>query len=214
MSDTLRKTDLSDNSASINVRNESSVVPSDEDLIGLALSKSKEKQAFDQLFLRYRSRILVICMKYCGGDKDQANDMCQETFIKAFARLSQLNDRARFFYWLSEIARNNCISHIRKERALAKMLSQYEVISQPMVDNGNQWTEREFQVISDVIQKIENSELRETIKLFYVEGKKTDEIARLQGITQTAVTTRLNRFRAKFRMHIINEVMKRRESLL
>jgi len=212
MSDTLRKTNVSDNSASVNVRRESPVVPSDEYLINLALAN--DKRAFDQLFLRYRSRILVICMKFCGGDKDQANDLCQETFIRAFDRLYQLNDRSRFFYWLSEIARNNCISHIRKERALAKMISQYEVISQPMVNNGNQWTEQEFQVIADIIQKIENSELRETVNLFYVEGKKTDEIARIQGITQTAVTTRLNRFRAKFRMHIITEIMKRRESML
>ncbi len=208
-----RKTSQCDNSISASVEAGSAVELTDEYLVDLVLS-SNDKPAFEQLVRRYRSRIFVICIKYCKGDKAQADDICQETFIRAYNRLSQLKDRPRFFYWLSEIARNNCITHIRKERALAEMLSQYEVINQPMAENGNQWTELEVQVIWDIIQKIDNPGIRHTVQLFYVEGKRTEEIANIQGITQTAVTTRLNRFRAKFRMHIINEVMKRRESLL
>jgi DNA-directed RNA polymerase specialized sigma24 family protein len=55
-----------------------------------------------------------------------------------------------------------------------------------------------------------NAQLRETVTLFYLEGKKTTEIAKIQAITQTAVTTRLNRFRGKLRKRLAQEILKRR----
>ena len=184
----------------------------DEHLIKVALSG--DAKAYDHLFHRYKGRIHRICLDYFGGNADLADDLCQETFIRAFNRLEQLKDRDKFFPWLKEIARNHCVSFIRKERTKSKIMSQYEVITQTVVEGERKWNEKEFQLIDDLISQVKKPDLRQTIQLFYIEGKKIAEIAEIQNISQSLVTTRLNRFRGKFRMRIVMEIMKRQESEL
>ncbi|MFQ5470955.1 MAG: RNA polymerase sigma factor [Gammaproteobacteria bacterium] len=178
----------------------------DEALVIFALAG--DNRAFEYLFHRYKKRIVSICLKINGGDYAQALDLCQETFLSAYSRLHQLKDHRRFFAWISEIARNKSISYVREQTKLAKMLGDYDVVKETVADNEQHWSEAEIQVVEDLIQGIDNPKIRETIQLFYLEGKKTNEIAELQGVSQTAITTRLNRFRIKFRRHIISELLK------
>lgn len=168
------------------------------------------EHAFARLFNQHRDRILAICLDYSKGDHAQAKDLCQETFISAFQDLEQLRDKSLFPYWLREIAKNKCLSLKRKQVTFAKVLKDYEVI-RPGEDK-REWSAEDLQLIADLIDKIEDAELRHTIHLYYVEGRHSGEIARLQGISQTAVTTRLNRFRVKFRKRIIQKVLKLRAS--
>lgn len=207
----IQNCDISDDNT-VNADTDNEHVVSDENLIKSALAGNTVAHA--HLYWRYKGRIHRICLDYFKGNADQADDLCQETFIRAFNRLKQLNDGDKFFPWLKEIARNNCVSFIRKEATKAKIMSQYEVITQTVIENEQQWTEHEFQIIDDLIKEIKKPDLRETVRLYYSEGKKTTEIAEIQNISQSLVTTRLNRFRARFRMRIIMEIMERRESEL
>ena len=170
---------------------------------------SGDERAFEVLFLRHRRAILYLCLRYSNGDRDQAHDLCQETFISAFLHLKRLRDQSRFLYWLTEIAKNKCVSFVRKQRAAVKTLHAYEVLKPVMTDNLPRWTETEIELITNLIGGMDNPELRETIRLFYIEGKRTTEIAAAQRISQTAVTTRLNRFRTKFRKRMAQEILKR-----
>jgi RNA polymerase sigma-70 factor (ECF subfamily) len=183
---------------------------SEEAVILSALTGNES--AFEKLFHRYRDKILAICQRYSNGDRDQAHDLCQETFISAFRNLGRLRDRSRFFFWLAEIAKNKCISFIRSQRTLVKTLKEYQGIHHIMSDKEPQRAEAEIRLIEELIGKLENPDLKKTIRLFYIEGKKTAEIAEIQRITQTAVTTRLNRFRARFRKRMTEEILKRRGS--
>ena len=184
------------------------VKSSEESVIMSALAG--DERAYEDLFHRYRDRVLAICRRYCNGDAAQAHDLCQETFIKAFHKLGGLRDRSRFFYWLAEIARNKCVSFIREQTSLRKNLQDYRDIEHVMSDHQEQWTEAEAELISELIRAMENPELRETARLFYIEGKKTAEVARIQSISQTAVTTRLNRFRTRLKKRMAQEILKRR----
>lgn len=171
-----------------------------------------DKNAFEYLFSRHRDRVLAICHQYCRSDQSQAYDLCQETFISAFNNLKELKNRSRFPVWLAEIARNKCISHTRKQRTIANTLRDYEVLRHTIGDDNDQgWTDEEFNLIEKLITSIKNPSLKETIQLFYMEGKKTTEVAEIQGITQTAVTTRLNRFRVDFRKRMTLELIRRKE---
>ena len=181
---------------------------SEDFIINSALSG--DERAFEQLFDRHRRKIFHICLQYCRGDRDQAHDLCQETFISAFLHLTKLRDRSRFFYWIAEIARNKCVSFIRKQKTLVKTLEEYQAVNHAMADTEQQWTDSELQLIDQLIHSLQNSQSRETVRLFYIEGKKTADIARIQKITQTAVTTRLNRFRGTFRKQLTQEILKRR----
>lgn len=192
-----------------NVINSSEVTSPDFVLIESALAGAEH--AYDRLFSRHRKRVMSVCLRYCGGNQAQANDLCQETFISAFGKLRHLKDRHRFSYWLDEIAKNKCISFLRKENTFLKALADYELVMHTMLDNEQQWTDAEIKLVENLILDIENDELKETVRLFYVEGRKTSEIAEIQSITQSLVTTRLNRFRTTFRKRIVVEILKHRE---
>jgi len=182
----------------------------DEFLIQIALEG--DESAYKQLFNRYEDKVYSICLKNSNGDKAKANDLCQETFISAFRSLEGLRDKSSFSYWLNEIARNKCISYARKQASIERTLREYEVFKQTLIDDKDTWTESVFHVIEDLINNLDNPETKETIQLFYIEGKGTSEIAKIQNISVSAVTSRLNRFRTKFRRQIIIEVLEQRES--
>ena len=67
--------------------------------------------------------------------------------------------------------------------------------------------EQEERVIRDVIASVDDAGQRETAELFYVEGLKCEEIAAKQGISVTAVTTRLARFRAKVHKQLLRRIL-------
>lgn len=185
---------------------------SDESLIQSALTG--DENAFQHLFSRYENKVYGICLRSSYGDSANANDICQETFISAFDNLDKLRDKSRFQYWLYEIARNKCISSARKQASVDRTIKEYEVFQQTLTTDKDTWTEATYQVVEDVINCIEKTDFRETVKLFYLDGLDTGEIAKAQEISITLVTTRLNRFRTKFRKTIISEIIKLRASKL
>jgi len=169
-----------------------------------------DKQAYSLLFSRHRKTVFSMCLDFSRGDSAQAHDLCQEAFISAFRELGQLRDHSRFIGWLKEIARNKCISFVRKQRTHNTMLKDYQVIAQIMTKDDREWSVAELQVVEDVINGLGKPDFKETIRLFYLEGKSTLDIAEIQGISQTLVTTRLNRFRTRFRKRIMQEILKLR----
>jgi RNA polymerase sigma-70 factor (ECF subfamily) len=181
---------------------------SEDAVIQAALSG--DEQAFEYLFIKYKADVFHVCLKYSNGDQDQANDLCQEAFISAFLKLARLRDRSRFIAWIAEIAKNKSLSFIRKRQADDRLLREYTVVKPAMSGHDSQWTDAELESIAALIRNVKSPALQETIRLFYIEGKRTAEIAQLQQISQTAVTTRLNRFRTKFKERITQEILSRR----
>ena len=183
---------------------------SDDQLIQLAIKG--DENAFQRLFNRYKKKILVICFDFSKGDYALAHDLCQETFITAFRDINKLRNTSCFLYWVSVIAKNKCISHKRKQGRLNKVLKDYEVISQTMKGDERDWGPAELDLVVDLIENMKNDELKETIRLFYIEGKSSLQISEALGITQTAVTTRLNRFRTRYRKLLVKRILKLRSS--
>jgi len=169
-----------------------------------------DTKAFGRLYLRHKDSILAICLNYSNRDHAQAHDLLQETFIYAFNDLYQLKDGSLFPFWVRRIAINKCISYKRKQKTLASVLRDYEVIKPS--EEEREWSAHDLQLIADLIESIKDVELRRTVELYYLEGKHSGEIAKILGITQTAVTTRLNRFRTKFRARIIQDILRLRAS--
>ena len=183
--------------------------PSEDQLIESAILG--DEQAFEQLFHRYKNKVYSVCLMRTFGNREMALDVCQETFITAFLDLKKLRDRSRFFQWLAGIARYKSVTAIRKQRSFIKVIEEYIGIRETLHDSGTKWTDLEHELVNELMLAIENPEVKEMVRLFYIEGKKTSEIARIQGITQTSVTTRLNRFRAEYSKRAAQELVKRRK---
>lgn len=85
----------------------------DGDLVRQTLKGSLE--AFDQLMLRYQQLIYKIALGF-ARERDQAMDLTQTVFLKAFERLGSLSDQAQFKAWLIRITYNECIGWQRSQR--------------------------------------------------------------------------------------------------
>ncbi|MBD3237482.1 MAG: sigma-70 family RNA polymerase sigma factor, partial [Candidatus Eisenbacteria bacterium] len=92
----------------------------DSELLALARSAPESlpaKRAASELLARYQQRVYAWCVRHVR-DHDQALDLAQEVLISAYRNLASFESRARFSSWLFAIARNRCLSALRRPRLL------------------------------------------------------------------------------------------------
>lgn len=86
---------------------------SDEELIYLV--KSGEITPFDELVRRNEMRVHDLCYKMVRN-YDDAKDLAQETFLKAYRKIKKFDGRSKFSTWLYRIAVNNCLNFLKKQK--------------------------------------------------------------------------------------------------
>src|SRR4249920_3795002 len=85
----------------------------DEELV--ARSRTGDLDSFNQLVLRWERPIYALAYRTIGREED-ARDICQETFLRAFRALPAFRGQAKFSSWLYRIALNLCRDWMRRER--------------------------------------------------------------------------------------------------
>ena len=85
----------------------------DEELVARAVQGDSE--SFNELILRWERSIYALAYRTLGREED-ARDVCQETFLRAFRGLSAFKGQAKFSSWLYRIALNLCRDAMRRER--------------------------------------------------------------------------------------------------
>src|ERR1700675_4560810 len=86
---------------------------SDEELV--ARSIGGDADSFNQLVLRWERPIYALAYRQIGREED-ARDVCQETFLRAYRALKGFRGQAKFSSWLYRIALNLCRDWLRRER--------------------------------------------------------------------------------------------------
>ena len=87
--------------------------PTDEELV--ARSTGGDLDAFNQLVVRWERPIFALAYRVIGREED-ARDVCQDTFLRAYRALGGFKGQAKFSSWLYRIALNLCRDWIRRER--------------------------------------------------------------------------------------------------
>ena len=85
----------------------------------LAAAHSGDAEAFGDLYRRYLGDVRAFCARRVG-DPIRAEDLAQDTFVKAFVQIGTFRTGAAFWPWLSTIARNLCIDENRRRRRIAE----------------------------------------------------------------------------------------------
>ena len=88
---------------------------SDEALVEACLAG--EWSAFDELLVRWERKIRGAIYRLVGSE-EEARDLCQETFLKAYRGLGTFKKEARFSSWLYQIALNLCRDRVRRRRSV------------------------------------------------------------------------------------------------
>ncbi len=171
-------------------------------------ARQGEEAAFRTLYDQHVAMVFGYCLRFCRGDREAAMDLCQQSFLQAFQELPALRDPAAFPAWLKTTTRRCCLAWIdkrRRERDAMLRLRQ----EQPSPSQSPRWVspENKSSVVAGVIAACPDKSLRETASMFYLEpGHSTAQIATAMGITQTAVTTRLMRFRKWARRRMLQRL--------
>jgi len=137
-----------------------------------------------------------------GADVSQLDDVVQESFLKAIARLGSLASPDRFGAWLLSIVRNSACSFARRRTAIERRRVPLEDVPSPERPIDHDEIRDRVRALVDRLPET----LRETVVLYYWEGADVDEVARALGIARNAVLKRLQRGRDMLREDLWREL--------
>lgn len=164
----------------------------------IALAREAHHDAFDLLYQAYKGRIYTFLLRFLQ-DPDAADDVTQETFTKAYRALGTFGPDHKLLPWLYRVASNAAIDQTRRGKRF-RWLSMGKVegtADEPVLDGGDgQISEREH--VQATLGKLP-PENAIALLLHAVEGYSYQEIADIQGVSMTAVRSRIARARASFR---------------
>jgi len=187
--------------------NRGAMHPSDAELVEKA--RRKDKQAFTELFDRYKDKILGYLYRYIG-DYQLAEDLTVETFLSAYTNLDAYKEMGIFSSWLYRIATNCAKKELRKRRhsvevSLEKHLGQEEEggnLEDLIADDRMRpdYDARQAELKETIYRIISSLEKKygEVLLLCDVEGLSYEETATALGCNPITVGTRLRRARKMF----------------
>ena len=141
-----------------------------------------DTEAFNLLVVQWEKPIYNFILRLIG-DREEAMDLCQESFMKAYRELSSLKDRDRFSAWLYRIAHNTCYSRLRKDIGKTFVELDPDVGSHRSTINNQLAVEQALQYLPE--------EQREAVVLKVFHDLKFDEIAKVQSAPVSTVKSRL-----------------------
>jgi RNA polymerase sigma-70 factor (ECF subfamily) len=201
---------LWDNGASHKMATESIPVevPVDDEAELVANARNGDTASFSTLLRRYEGKIFRLAMNITQNRED-AEDVLQEAFLKAYEHLDQFQGNSRFYTWIVRIAVNQALMKLRKRR------SDRAVSLDEQIDTGEDTVVREIAAWDpDPEQQFSQEELhriltgaiddlapiyRTVFTLRDVDGLSTEETAEALDLTVPAVKSRLLRARLQLR---------------
>jgi RNA polymerase sigma-70 factor (ECF subfamily) len=185
----------------------------DAELVSRAVAG--DRGALRALHDRHRPAVVRLARAFAALDQDDAEDVVQEAFVRAFASLPKLSQADRFGPWLLTIARNRALSRLARRRAVERLSEdlgrEAESLGEDVAALPDPAAGAELDLVRRIVAELPEGPEKETVRLFYVEGKlSAREIAVRLGVGKSAVTMRLERFRAKVKRRVLAEVAKLR----
>ena len=196
----------------------SQVVKEDEPIL-VAAAQNGDIAAFETLVGRYERKILRLAQNITQNRED-AEDVMQEAFLKAYEHLSGFQGNSRFYTWLVRIAVNQALMKLRKRRPNVVSIDEEvntgeDLIPREIEDWGPSPEDRYKQtelsgILSEVITDLDPS-FRIVFQLRDIEELSTEETAEALGLSIPAVKSRLLRARLKLRQKL-NKYFRRSEN--
>ena len=176
-------------------------------------AKNGDQKAFEELVTRHRTMMFQIIFRMVRV-REEADDLVQEAFIKAFHSIHSFNEEYSFSTWLYKIGTNNCIDYLRK-----KKLQTYSIDKNVETKDGelkHELPDRD-ETPEGVLIHTERSKLiqqavdslpekyRRAIILRHVEEKSYEEIAKMMKLPIGTVKARI--FRAR---EMLNKALRKK----
>ncbi|HEX8137751.1 MAG TPA: RNA polymerase sigma factor [Pyrinomonadaceae bacterium] len=173
----------------------------DEHLV--ARIRAGERALFAQLYRRYYTRTFALAFGMTGGP-EEADDVTQEIFMRAYERLDTYRGGSSFATWFYRLAVNHCLNYCRRQRKYRATLVNVDTasdspsLSKPSAESHMAEHLLQHQVQAQVQQALLSlkPEMRVLVLMKEMEGLTYEEIAERLGCSTGTVASRLSRARA------------------
>lgn len=166
-----------------------------------ARAREGDAQAFERLVESHQGPVFRMCWSMLG-DRTEAEDAAQETFVRAWQSLPRFDTRRSFGPWLRGIAANVCLQALRRRGAHARRQTSLEerpvdpaapeeVEASPLADRA-----------VEALRELDET-YRLPLTLFYLEDASVADVAAALGVSEGAVRVRLHRGREKLRERLM-----------
>ncbi|MBP3633017.1 MAG: sigma-70 family RNA polymerase sigma factor [Oscillospiraceae bacterium] len=161
-------------------------------------------EAFAELVKAYEDKVYNLCLRMCS-DREDARDLAQEAFVKAWRGLRFYKQESAFSTWLFRLTTNVCIDYLRqKKRRSAVSLTTDDELLQLDVPDPSPTPEEQVQqtmarqTVASAMEQLEE-EFRTVLTLRVVEELSYEEIAEILDLKVGTVKSRLARAREKIK---------------
>jgi RNA polymerase sigma-70 factor, ECF subfamily len=159
--------------------------PSENELVRECLGG--DQRAFEILLRRFQGPVFNAVLRMVR-DRDEAADLTQTAFLKAYEQLQSFDPRHKFFSWLYRIAINEAINHLKRRRRLEPLDGEWASAAR---------SPESVLVGSDLSREVQEAlmsltaDYRAVLVLRHFEGCSYDEIAVIVGVPEKTVKSRL-----------------------
>jgi RNA polymerase sigma-70 factor (ECF subfamily) len=186
--------------------------PGDAALVARALAA--DRSAYRALYDRHRPAVHRVARSFATLDPDDVDDVVQDSFVRAFEHLGTLQQPDRFAPWILAIARNRALHRLARrkvaERVAGDLRDEVTALALDVAAAPELGEPLEVEIVRGILAGLPEGAEKETVRLFYVEGElSARDIAARQGVGKSAITMRLERFRAKVKRRLLAEVARR-----
>jgi len=170
-----------------------------------------KSNAFSYIVDRHKDKAYNLAFRICGN-REEAEEIAQDSFLKAYGSLGGFKMKSSFATWLYRIVYNTAISHVRIKKKGVLSLEDFPADATDFIGNNTSEEEAENEYKSSLInfamQKITEEE-RGLISFYYYEEMNTEEISDVTGISKSNIKVKLFRARQKM-LEIIEKVEKKK----
>jgi RNA polymerase sigma-70 factor (ECF subfamily) len=161
---------------------------SDEELVDLV--RKKDQELYRYLIDRYQAKLLRYAV-YLTADNDQAADVIQEAFIKAFVNLQSFNSKKKFSSWLYRITHNEAMNILNRYKQELPILKDVDFASN--IDLEDDFIRKELENRTKECLSQMPLIYKEVLTLYYLEEQSYEEISDILRVAIGTVGTRLSR---------------------
>jgi len=183
----------------------------DSDLDVVRKVQAGDVAAFDQLMRKYRERIYSVIYNLCGNREDAA-DLTQGTFIKTFQSINRFQGQSSFFTWLYRIGVNATLTHLRKNRLRTffsfeqftedeKSAEIIEALTDKTGADRDAFVKELQEKLNEALQKLSDDH-RLVVTMHDVQGMSHEEIAEVMDCNIGTVRSRLFYARQQLQAHL------------
>lgn len=165
------------------------MTPTDRQLVEQC--QAGDPRAWAVLVRRHRPRLLAIATRDFRLDHETAQDVVQESLLRAYAGLARLRDHDALGAWLGQLTRRACIDTLRRGRGCAPLLLLHEDLADPRASSEHE------RVLLATMLRVALDALptasREVIERFFLRDQSYETIARELQISPGTVASRISR---------------------